>query len=212
MIDDAEARTWIKARPDVDHSKFEKLDRFSKLLIEENERQNLVARSSLDRLWLRHIADSAQLMDHVPRGTSPSWLDLGTGAGFPGIVVAVLAPTTAVTLVESRTRRIDWLHRAIDMMGLPNVVVIGKRLEAVSDQKYGVISARAFAPLADLLNLSARFSTAATTWLLPKGRSATKELDELTGWDHMFHVELSLTDPEAGILVGNLIGRKGAKP
>ena len=74
-----------------------------------------------------------------------------------------------------------------------------------------VISARAFAPLGRLLDLSARFSTNDTLWLLPKGRSAHQELQELQGWQHMFHVKQSLTDPEAGIVTGTLQARKGRK-
>jgi 16S rRNA (guanine527-N7)-methyltransferase len=81
----------------------------------------------------------------------------------------------------------------------------------VPDTKAAVISARAFAPLDKLLDLSARFSTSATMWLLPKGASAQHELAELRGWAHMFHVEQSLTDPAAGIIVGTLTGRKAKK-
>ena len=179
-----------------------KLDQFSAMLRAENEEQNLVAQASLDSVWVRHIADSAQLVVHVSRETSP-WLDLGTGAGLPGLVVAILCPAREVILVESRRRRIDWLERCITGLGLKNCRVEGKRLELVDSFETAVISARAFAPLPKLLDLSARFSTARTEWVLPKGRSAEQEWAALKPKRRkLFHVEQSLTDKEAKILVG----------
>lgn len=208
MILDSEdkAQAWLRALPEWSKEAGARLELLIALLREENGRQNLVAASSLDSVWQRHITDSAQLLPHVPRETSTPWLDLGAGAGFPGLVVAALRPELAVHLVESRTRRVDWLQRAADSLALPNVVVLGSRLELVETFPVRVISARAFAPLPKLLDLSARFSTADTVWLLPKGRSAAHELAEITGWRHMFHVEQSQTDPEAGVIVGTLIG------
>jgi len=112
-------------------------------------------------------------------------------------------------MVESRTRRIEWLERATSALELTCAEVVGKRLEVVASEPVSVISARAFAPLAQLLELSERFSTSDTLWLLPKGRSAQQELQDLRNWRHMFHVEQSITDPQAGIIVGTLAGRKG---
>lgn len=178
------------------------LDELSSALAIENKRQNLVSAASLDTVWQRHIADSLQLLKHVPRGTSP-WLDLGTGAGFPGLAIAIARPDTEVVLVESRARRIDWLEGMIDRCGLENCRVEGRRLEHVEAFPGRVISARAFAPLERLLRLSARFSTPDTVWLLPKGRSAAQELQEQPEKVRkMFHVEQSLTDEAAKILVG----------
>lgn len=211
IASEAEARVWLEGLPEWNEAAGERLDCLIALLREENQRQNLVAAASLDSVWQRHIADSAQLLSHVPRGTSSPWLDLGTGAGFPGLVVAALRPDCAVWMVESRSRRVEWLERARIAMGLDQAKVIGTRLEAMATTPVCVISARAFAPLPRLVDLSARFSTADTLWLLPKGRSAQQELDELRGWRHMFHVEQSLTDPEAGVIVGQLLGRKGKK-
>jgi 16S rRNA (guanine527-N7)-methyltransferase len=114
-------------------------------------------------------------------------------------------------MVESRTRRVEWLRRAAESLGLANAEVIGNRLELVESFPASVISARAFAPLDRLLDLSARFSTSDTIWLLPKGRSARDEVQRLRGWDHLFHVEQSLTDPEAGLVVGTLSGRSAVR-
>lgn len=201
-----QARAWLQQLPEVDAAALDRLERLVALLVEENQRQNLVSAGSLAQVWQRHIVDSAQLLPHVPRGTTP-WLDLGTGAGFPGMVVAALRPDCAVTMVESRSRRIDWLNRVIAALDLPRARVAGSRLEQVESFPAAVISARAFAPLPQLLTLSARFSTKDTLWLLPKGRSAAQELAELSGWSHMFHVEQSLTDSAAGLIVGTVTGQ-----
>lgn len=209
IADEAGARAWLAALPEWDEAASERLEALTALLTEENARQNLVAAASLAHVWQRHIADSAQLLSHVPRETSAPWLDLGTGAGFPGLAVATLRPECEVLMVESRPRRADWLERARIALGLERARVLSMRLEAVPERKVLVISARAFAPLPRLLELSARFSTSETLWLLPKGRSAQQELDAESRFRHMFHVEQSLTDPEAGIIVGHVVGRKG---
>lgn len=212
MIDsEAAAREWVAKLPESDAAAMERLERLIVLLAEENERQNLVSAASLGEIWRRHIADSAQLLAHVPRETSSPWLDLGTGAGFPGLVIAALRPECDVVMVESRSRRVEWLERARITLGLDKANVVGARLEKVETFSACVISARAFAPLDRLLDLSARFSTEATMWLLPKGRSARQELELLRGWNQVFHVEQSLTDSDAGVIVGRLNGRKGRK-
>lgn len=217
LTSESEAQAWVRALPEWNAAAERRLDQLIAALWAENQAQNLVSAASLDQVWIRHIADSAQLLHHVPRETCGPWLDLGTGAGFPGLVVAALRPDIPVHLVESRARRISWLERAVGALDLANVTIHGARLEQVERFAARTISARAFAPLPRLLALSARFSTADTVWLLPKGRSAAHELHELVGWTHLFHVEQSHTDPDAGVIVGTLIGptssgKKGAKP
>ena len=208
---EAEARAWLAQLPEWDAAARERLELLEQLLRAENQRQNLVGATSLESLWLRHIADSAQLLAHVPRETGSPWLDLGTGAGFPGLVIAALRPECRVVMVESRARRAEWLETARGALHLDRAVVYGGQLETLPTQKFCVISARAFAPLPKLLKLSARFSTGATRWLLPKGRSAAQELLELNGWEHVFHVEQSLSDAEAGLIVGTLDGKSAGK-
>jgi len=199
-MNEQEARDFCSSRCDA--AAIAKLDLFIARLGEENSQQNLVSKASLDHVWLRHIADSLQLLDHVPRGTSP-WLDLGSGAGFPGLAIAIAQPEASVILVESRKRRVEWLQRMCDQFELGNCRVEGSRLENVEAVPAGVITARAFAPLQKLLSLSARFSTHSTVWLLPKGRSAAQELSERPNQVRtMFHVEQSATDPSAAILIG----------
>jgi len=207
--DEESARAWLSTLPEYDAVAEARLERLVALLAEENARQNLVSAASLSHVWQRHIADSAQLLLHVPRGTFGAWLDLGTGAGFPGVVAAILRPDTEMLMVESRPKRTAWLKHLCATLDLPQARIIESRLELVETRIVSVISARAFAPLDRLLKLSARFSDPNTHWLLPKGRSAAHELQELTGWRHMFHVEHSLTDREAGLIVGRLNGKAG---
>lgn len=207
--DEVSARAFVAER--CDSAAVDRLDRLAAALRSENERQNLVSRGTLDQMWQRHIADSAQLLDFVPRGTDGAahpWLDLGTGAGFPGLVIGAMRPDLPVILVESRRMRSEWLERMRTELGLPRCRVEGRRLELLETVPVGVISARAFAPLPKLLDLSRRFSTNDTIWLLPKGRSGEQELSELPQrLRKMFHVEQSRTDTEAKILVGKEANR-----
>ena len=205
-----EPEQWLSGLGEYTPLAAARLGEFVRLLTDENRSQNLVSQASLDAVWTRHVIDSAQLLKHVPHGTMPKrWLDLGTGAGFPGVVIAALLPDTEVVLVESRTRRIDWLERASRALELANVRIAGCRLEALDDRPFEAISARAFAPLDRLLDLAWRFSTTETIWLLPKGRSAQLELDSLQGWQHSLRILPSETDSAAGIIVGMVSGRKG---
>ena len=203
LTSEAEAREWLASRGDNDVATIDRLEHLEALLREENERQNLISAASLETIWLRHFADSAQLLEHVPHGTPGPWLDLGTGAGFPGLVTAICRPKLDLRLVESRAKRIDWLHKAVAALGLTSVVLIASRLEKLPTFPAKVISARAFAPLPRLIALSARFSTPQTRWVLPKGRRGSQELRVMPkSIQTMFHVEQSITDADSVILVG----------
>ncbi|WP_338427054.1 16S rRNA (guanine(527)-N(7))-methyltransferase RsmG [Sphingopyxis kveilinensis] len=196
-----EARAWIEAAFSPTSAQWTKLERFVAMLIAENAQQNLIAASTIPAIWVRHIADSAQLLALDSEGEG-LWIDLGSGPGLPGLVVAILAERPML-LVESRRRRCDFLRAVAAELGLDHVEVAEAPLERVATRRAATISARAFAPLDRLIDLSARFSTESTRWLLPKGRNAVKELALLPeAWQRMFHVEQSRTDAESGILVG----------
>ena len=205
ISDEKTARTYVETL--CDSASMDRLGCYCALLLEENQRQNLISKPSEVHLWERHIADSAQLLEHVPRETfapagSGPWLDLGTGPGLPGLVIAILRPDIPLVLVESRARRVEFLNTCVEQLGLEHCTVIGDRLERITPFATRVISARAFAPLDRLMVLSAPFSTASTRYLLPKGRSAAHELGTAKPpIRNMFHVKHSLTDPEAGIIV-----------
>ena len=205
-----EAMEWLKAHLHVSRETLDALDTFVAFLKREAESQNLISASTLDHIWSRHIVDSAQLLMFANNSAPQSnWLDLGSGAGFPGLVIALLT-NHHVTLVESRARRIDYLQRAVEMLDLTHrVKVAGVTLERLETAPFSVISARAFAPLPKLFDLAARFATNNTLWLLPKGRNAKAEWESAQAlWDGNFQVMDSVTDQEAGILVGTLLGKR----
>lgn len=205
IVTEEEARAYVAGLTDA--AGMARLEKFAALVLEENQQQNLIAKATESHIWQRHIADSAQLIENVSRETFGAnaggpWLDLGSGPGFPGMVIAALHPNMPVVLVESRARRVEFLERAIAALDLQKCRVEGQRLERVTPFAARAISARAFAPLGKLLELSAPFSTKATAYVLPKGRSAAQEMESLKpSIRTMFHVKHSLTDPDAGIIV-----------
>lgn len=204
-----EARAWIANELSPTAAQWARLDRFAQMLITENAQQNLIAASTIPTIWVRHIADSAQLLALDAREGRGLWIDLGSGPGLPGLVVAILSERPML-LVESRKRRCDFLRAVAAELDLKHVEVAEAPLERVETRPAATISARAFAPLDKLVDLSARFSTESTHWLLPKGRNAVKELALLPQpWQRMFHVEQSRTDAESQILVGS--GKIAAK-
>ena len=203
-MDEAAARASL----DVSRETVGRLEGFVGLLRQENERQNLVSRTSLDHVWSRHIADSGQLIRFAPAGAR-NWLDLGSGAGFPGLVVATLFQGE-VTMVEARRLRADFLVRAAGILGVSRrTEVLCANIERVQTRPFDVISARAFAPLATLLDLAERFSTEQTRWILPKGRNANSELEAVESlWQGDFRLEPSITDPDAKIIVAERVRRR----
>ena len=197
-----EAQGWIRERYGV--SRETRLAAFVELLRDEAARQNLVAPSTLEQIWSRHIVDSAQLLAHAP--DDGVWLDIGSGAGLPGIVVALLRDAP-VELVEPRKLRTDFLSRAAAELGLADAAVHTAKIERTSGPA-AVISARAVAQLGDLFRIAAHRSTSSTVWVLPKGRNAQSEVAEARRkWHGSFHMEPSITAPDSLIVVA-----KGIRP
>jgi 16S rRNA (guanine527-N7)-methyltransferase len=183
----------------VSRETFEKLEAYVALIREENERQNLISASTFAQVWDRHILDSAQLLRYEPH-PGASWIDVGSGAGLPGIVIACIV-TGTVTLVEPRRLRAEFLHKASESLHLRANVVAAKaeRVEG----KFDLITARAVASLTQLLKISSHLSTRKTVWALPKGRGGEAELVEARRtWQGNFRVEPSVTDAASFIVVG----------
>jgi 16S rRNA (guanine527-N7)-methyltransferase len=207
-MDEDAAKAWL-ADLGVSRETHGRLDRFVALLRTANESQNLVSAASLGHVYTRHIVDSAQLWRLAP--DAKSWLDLGSGAGLPGLILAILSDAPVI-LVESRRLRTDWLQYAADTLELTNVRVEAARLDLVKAFSAGVIIARAFAPLPKLLAAAHRFSTRETLWILPKGRSAAEELASIAGtWHGSFHMEPSVTDPDSAIIVARNVHPRGMR-
>jgi 16S rRNA (guanine527-N7)-methyltransferase len=202
-----EARAWVRQRFGVPRETL--LDRYAAIVRDEAARQNLVSASTLDQFWSRHIVDSAQLVPLAGDGGG-LWIDVGSGAGLPGMVVAALTERPMV-LVEPRTKRAEFLRTTAEALGLQaHVTVAASRVETYGPPtRAAVISARAVAELSALL-LSARHCTdSSTVWLLPKGRNAQSEVEAARrAWQGVFHVEPSITQPDSGIVVAREVRRK----
>ena len=201
-MNETEARDWLRDSLHVSRETMDRLERLVAITIAENAQQNLIARSTLDTIWARHIVDSAQLVPLSAQAPPGRWIDLGSGAGFPGLVAALLTERQ-VTLVEMRRLRANHLESLVVELGLEGRVTVSQaRVEQLPAHPHAVISARAFAPLPRLLASAAHLAGPETHWLLPKGRSAASELEACRGtWQGSFGIESSVTDPEGAIIV-----------
>ncbi|SMF63830.1 16S rRNA (guanine(527)-N(7))-methyltransferase RsmG [Allosphingosinicella indica] len=202
-----DARQFLIDGLGVSRETMERLNTYADLVSRENAVQNLVSPASLPQIWNRHIVDSAQLSAFAPPGGD--WLDIGSGAGFPGLVVAMLRRTKTV-MVEQRRLRVDFLNRVVAETGLAGraFVVLGN-IDTIPASPFAVISARAVTSLDKLFVSGSRFATEETHWVLPKGRSAASELEAAkASWQGDFRLEPSLTDPEARIVVATGVRRR----
>lgn len=180
------------------------LDAYVALLLEENKRQNLIGKATESAVWERHIADSAQLVDVVPSGAR--WADIGSGAGLPGMVVAIVTGDP-VTLIEPRRLRAEFLERTAAALGLDNVTVIAAKAQSVAG-RFDVVTARAVGKIGELLGISRHLAHSGTLYVLMKGRTAAAELEQArAAWHGDFQRVPSRTDPEASIIVA-----RGVRP
>jgi 16S rRNA (guanine527-N7)-methyltransferase len=182
-----------------------RLDRFVALLLAWQQHTNLIARSTMPVIWTRHIADSLQLLDLAPQ--AKVWADLGSGAGFPGIVIAcALADTQGakVYLVESIGKKATFLREAVQATGAP-AIVHATRIEDFVDkapESIDVVTARALAPLPRLLPLAYPLLKKGAVGLFPKGQDVGSELTEAAKyWKIQSDFVGSRTDERAQILV-----------
>lgn len=203
-----EARAWLVANFDVSRETLDQLNAYSALVREGQTTQNLVSASTLPTFWSRHIIDSAQLVLLAGAGR---WMDIGSGAGVPGIVTAILTRAPTI-LVESRARRAEFLKETAEKLGLANVTVVASTVQKLVANPVDIITARAVATLPALLEMALPFAHKGTVWLLPKGKSAQSELASLPrAWQGDWDVRASVTDPESQILVGRHIRMKSKR-
>ena len=202
MID----RLSAAAGRDVSRETFAKLERFAALLVEENERQNLLGSATVPDLWNRHILDGAQLIGLA--GGEGAWCDIGSGAGLPGLVIAILGGTP-MTLIEPRRLRADFLRQVVDSLGIEQVTVIQRKAEQV-EGCFDFITARAVARLGRLFDLASHLAHDGTRWVLPKGESVKSELDEARRtWQGSFRLVPSQTHEQAAIIIAETVRRRG---
>ncbi len=188
---------------DVSRETEAKLQAFADLVTRWTSSINLVSRSSIAEIWDRHIIDSAQLYDLAPEGWQ-TWADIGSGGGFPGIVIAIIAterhPTGHVTLIESDQRKSAFLRTAIRELSV-QATVVASRVESIPPLAANVLSARALGSLSDLLPIARRHLAPSGQAIFPKGRKADEEiLAAQAAWHFEIDSHPSRTDPEAQIL------------
>jgi 16S rRNA (guanine527-N7)-methyltransferase len=206
----ADERAEVLAMFNVSRETAARLDRFVDLLLTWQRHTNLIANSTVPNLWMRHIADSLQLLGLAPKASKaagPVWVDIGTGGGFPGVVLACAladVPGAQVHMIESSTKKSAFLREAVDATGAPGIVHMGRAedhgpsLASITD----VVTARAVAPLRDLLRLVAPFTNKGAQALLLKGQDVDAELTEATKyWNIVAERVPSKTNPAARILI-----------
>lgn len=169
-----------------------KLKNFAELLKEWNQKMNLVSKNSLDVLWERHILDSVQLIDYIPQ-TAKKMLDIGSGAGFPGIVLAIVMqekmPHAEIILVESIAKKAAYLKDVCDKLNLSNVNIINDRVENISLTGVDVVTARAVAALEILCGYVLKLSKNGTESLFLKGKTYKDEIvSAQRKWEFNFQV------------------------
>lgn len=185
-----------------------RLARFTEMVIVENRLQNLVSESTIPDFETRHIADAAQLVGLASAGAR--WCDIGSGAGLPGIVIAILTDEP-VTLIEPRKLRAAFLVRVCEALALDKVDVQAIKAERVVGQ-FDIITARAVAETGALFAMASHLSHDGTRWILPKGRNAKKELAAAKqSWQGKFELVASRTSDDAMILVAEQVRRKGKR-
>jgi 16S rRNA (guanine527-N7)-methyltransferase len=208
MSDIVAQRDAFAAEFNVSRETLVRLDRYAELLAEWQERMNLVGPSTLPNIWDRHFRDSAQLLPIA--GTGKRWLDIGAGGGFPGLVLAILDPASNINLVESITKKcnfLDTVARETDTAG--HVRISNVRIEALAVSKYDVITARAAAGLETLFEWGLRFAGPQTRWLLPKGARVEEELASAAKRFHFDHQLIpSRTDSAARSVVATKVKRR----
>lgn len=188
------------ARRDVSRETLDRLRIYDRLLHKWNPAINLVSKTTLEAVWSRHFLDSAQVFD-ISDPSAASWADLGSGGGFPGLVVAILAAgqgrDQAMTLVESDTRKAAFLMTVARETGI-KVAVKPVRIEALEPLSCDILSARALAPLAKLLEFCERHLRPGGQALFPKGANHAEELRQaLETWSFSYDTVPSATDPDA---------------
>lgn len=166
----------------IDEQEYLKLQNFVALLAEWNEKMNLVSKNSFADVWVRHVLDSAQLITYLPKNLK-HLVDIGSGAGFPAIVLAILVerkmPEAKLTLVESITKKTVYLNDVVQKLGLKNVEIINDRVENIGKntvfKDVDVITARAVAQLDVLCSYAKHIGNANTKLLLLKGQKWAEE-------------------------------------
>ena len=208
-IDATRCEEFLRHFP-VSHETLEKLERYAALLTEWNAKFNLVADSTLPQIWRRHFLDSAQLMNFVPKGAR-TFADLGSGAGFPGIVLGILG-AQKIYLIESTGKKAEFLRTVVSALDI-NAEILKTRIEDLKNFSVDIVTARALKPLPELLALAKPLMRKTSMAILLKGQHVDVELTESTKyWRFDCETFPSLSDSSGRILaIRNLERQPKAK-
>ena len=200
-------RSEFLQKTNVSHETAVKLDRYAELLIEWNQKFNLVAKSTIPHIWTRHFLDSAQLANFIPK-KSTTLIDLGSGAGFPGLVLSIMDVLPNIHLVESTGKKAIFLQTIIDELGL-KTNVHHCRIEEIKGINTDIITARAVASLSELFKLSMPLIKRETLCLFMKGQNTDSELTESKKyWKFDCEKAASISDDSGSVLIINNLKRK----
>ncbi len=202
MMAEADRESFLRAA-NVSRETEARFDTYAALLRKWSAAINLVSPASLSQIWSRHFLDSAQIFS-LTATKAGIWADLGSGAGFPGLVVAILAteqaPDLAVTLVESDARKAAFLSTVARETGI-SVRICAERIESLAPLNANILSARALAPIPKLMEFADRHLAAAGVALFPKGAQWRAELARArSAWAFDPIVHPSVTDPDSVVL------------
>lgn len=194
----------LPADLNVSRETFERLEILVALLRKWNKRINLVSKHSVDDVWQRHIADSIQIWPIVQALDTKKWVDIGSGGGFPGLIIAARNferdPTGKTTMIESDVRKCSFLRTALREMGV-NGEVICQRIESVEPQRASILSARALSELTNLLEFANLHLAPGGTAIFPKGVNWKKEVEiAQESWSFSYEAITSKTQEGAIIL------------
>jgi 16S rRNA (guanine527-N7)-methyltransferase len=195
---------------DVSRETIDRLSQFEELVLKWTPRINLIAKSTQSDVWHRHIIDSAQLFQYAPKHVK-TWLDIGSGGGFPGIVMAIMSVGTGqgthFSFVESDQRKATFLRTAVRELQL-KVTVHSERIEATPPQNSDVITARALKSVSELMPFLDRHLAEGGVAILPKGRTVSEEIPlARQNWRFDMTEHASITDADARILIVKDIAR-----
>jgi 16S rRNA (guanine527-N7)-methyltransferase len=221
VIPDPGDRTRALGMFGVSRETIQRLDRFVNLLLAWQRHTNLISNASVATLWTRHVADSLQLLELASKASiakPPVWVDLGSGGGFPGVVVACAIADISgacVHLIESNAKKASFLREAVGETGVPGIVHAG-RIEALGPglaSAADFVTARAVAPLRDLCALIAPILEKGAQALLPKGQDLDTELTEATKyWNINAQIVPSKTSSTGRILIVRGLSRRKTAP
>lgn len=195
----------FEKRFDVSRETLQRLEKFHELLLKWNASINLISKTTEDEIWERHIADSLQIKDFV----SGRVLDIGAGAGFPGAILA-LAGISDICLVEKNTKKCSFLRKVKSEIG-GKFEIINQRIEDIKLENIDVITCRGFASIKKILQLTSKLVTNETKFVLLKGESYKKEIEEAneSGWEFEYNTIPSVTNGNGVVLILSSVVENG---